>query len=1158
MARYDWPSPPRGEDRPLARAGYVARMRPGIDPRSVPPLPRSARSRSHRAVPHTMPTGVQDLWFPIGPTVMSNGQAGGNPNVAGRVLDVQVEPVKGQRLYAAAAGGGVWFSANGGRSWTPLDDFQLSDLSDVHTISSALSCGAIGLDWGSADDGSDDVVWVGTGEPRLAEGGLTPAVPAGGGPGGGLPGGNLLGVGLLRRDPAISNGAWAVIKGDTFAADHDTLRGAAFFRIAADPTVKGQFVAGTTNGLYVLPHAGSWTRVASWVVHWDTQPLDVVITQPAAGRLRVWVASASALSVAEVSGADANPLDPTKLAFTTVGLPDVAKNPLPDTKTLNAGGTRIALAAAGTSVFVLGRQVIPNGSRRTTPAAALWVVDATAAVAGLTGTKLTGVPEDVFMSTGDQSDYDRAIAADPSVAGRVFIGGATVSTRSGYNASLYRCDTSGGAANPTLVGEGVHADVHVVRVWPAPPVAAAKHTVWVGCDGGLFRSDSDGDPGTFANENDGLAVLEPGFVACHPTNPGIVVAGFQDNGTARRISDSVWRQEFAGDGGGVVFDPTGSGRYFRQYNKAAWNSSDGGSVAPVYRRQPRARGTLKTSETIEGEASLFYSGTSSVVHGGDTHLALGTDRVWYSRDWGRSWVTLPTATDPRAADNPNLAQDVLDTTTNPAYSDTIGSTDCCSTTYAGPGASGPGIITVKLSAAPDDANGNLVLRAIAMHSSDLVWMVGTRPKATTGAFTWTPIATTPRQQVRVPRTSSETNALKAGDPLKFLPAPDMVSDLCVHDPARGTLGSCYVTTLGHPLVSGPDTMARDTLWWFDGTDTWVQTGLRNVHKNGTWPNATDRVSSPALGVLVDPADKSTVYVATSVGVVRGTLAIGGTVAAPTYQWTWSRFMNGLPTAAVQDLSLFSSGGITLLRAAIQARGVWEIDLRGGVVSPRTYLRLFATDTRRVLPTPTGGEVLAGDVDNPTHWDDSPDVVIDATGTAWPAPPTEAQLAALPRGGPATDRAQSSTTARHVKVHVLLHHRWSEVLPKGKVKVALMRHGLPENGVVPIGQLWPQLVGVSAPAAAVPAVLQDGWTRAGADLWLNPQDDLDTRVPRSVTFDVDLSADPSGAAIVFLAVVMSEPDQISAADLSMGGGTAQSGFELVASSPHAAARSVQLT
>jgi hypothetical protein len=63
----------------------------------------------------------------------------------------------------------------------------------------------------------------------------------------------------------------------------------------------------------------------------------------------------------------------------------------------------------------------------------------------------------------------------------------------------------------------------------------------------------------------------------------------------------------------------------------------------------------------------------------------------------------------------------------------------------------------------------------------------------------------------------------------------------------------------------------------------------------------------------------------------------------------------------------------------------------------------------------------------------------------------------------------------------------------------------------------------------------------------------------VTFDVDLSADATGSAVVFLAVVMSELDQISAADLALGGANpAQTGDQLVTSSPHVAAKSLQLS
>lgn len=1157
MARYEWPAPPQGRDRPQERADHLTRFRPAVDPTVVTPLPRSARSRSRRAAPHTKPKGTQNLWFPIGPTTMTHGQAGGDPNVAGRISDLAVEPVDGLRLYAATAGGGTWFSADRGENWTPLDDFQVSDLSDVQTISSALSCGAIHvMTWGTQSDGSGDVVWVGTGEATVVWGGLRPPQPAGGGPGGGLPGGNLLGIGLLNRDPGVAGGAWQVVKGDPPSANpstDDTLRGAGFFRIVADPGIPEQLVAATTRGLYVHPKGGSWARLSAWVTGFATVPHDVLLTRPTAGTLRIWVATASALWVAELTGPHAAPIDDASLTFAAVKLDGVATNPTKREKNLTVGGTRLALAFDGVRVFVLGRQAARGD--RLDPPAALWAVDPTAALSALTavgGTRLSGTPEDVFMSASDQSDYDMCVTAHPSIPGRVFIGGASVGTGTGWNGAIYRCDTDAVAAHPTYVGEGTHADIHVLRVGPASPVNASRHTVWVGCDGGVFRSDAGGDPETFAARNDGLAVLQPGYVACHPTNPGIVVAGFQDNGTALREGDGVWRQTFEGDGGGVVFDPAGKGRYFRQYVRADWRSSEE-SQQPVERRGLGDLGGLRSSEGLESDVSQFYSGADAVAHGGDTHLVIGSDRVWYSRDWGHSWVTLPSGKDPRETRNVDLAQDVLKPSPGDDYKDRRNSLDCCGKRHAS--MIGPGLITVKLSAAPNDSSAALVLRALAMYTTGITWLVGSRAASATGAFSWAPLLTTPVQEIKDPVAATDVNDLTNGVPMSFLPAQEIVSDLGVHDPACGTIGSVYVTTTGVPF-GGPTGVPRDTLWWFDGTGTWVQTGLRNWHPNGSWTVPKDRVTAPALGVLVDPAQRDVVYVATSAGVVKGTLTIS---AGPTYHWSWERFMNGLPTAAVQDLSLFSSGTVRLLRAAVQSRGVWEVDLAQSTSTARTYLRLFATDTRRVLPTPLGGDVLTGDAHDPAHWDDSPDVVVDTRDFVPPVPPTEAQLVEIAKlSGDPTGRARHRTTRSQVVVHVLVHHRWSDNLPKGQVKVALLRHDLSASGTAPVSALWPGLVDVAGPAAAEPASLLDGWTKAAATLWKNPLNDVDTRLPRAVSFNVDLAGVPSGTAVAFLAVVMSVPDPISAADLSLGeGNTAQTADQLVMSSPHVAATSLEV-
>ena len=1148
MARYDWPAPPRGEDDPMARDRHVSVLRPLVDPTTIAPLKPKRRRRRVTAAPFgDAPVGDQNLWFPIGPSVMTKGQAGGHPNVAGRIRDVQIEPTDGLRIYAASAGGGAWFSQDRGETWVPLDDFQESDRTDVGNVASALACGAIYVRFRGPADGSQDEVWVGTGEPSLFGGGQ-PGI-SGGGPGGGLPSGKLGGIGFLHRDPAAGPG-WTVVKGDAASVDADTLRGAKCYRIAPDPSNLDQLVAGTTKGIYVLPAGGAWTRATGYPMA-AGHPLDVVLTRHTApDRVRIWVGVPSGVRVAEFTGAPATAITPATLSFTTaVGLPKV--------NTRATGGTRVQLATDGSTVYVLGRRAIAAREKRTTPPAHLWSIDATAALGSLSATEIKGLPEDLFLSTNDQSDYDMCIATHPTTADQIYVGGAAVEISNEYNGAIYRCQVSGAKATPKLIGDGVHADVHVLRIGPAPPGQPAKRTVWVGCDGGLFRSDSDGDPGTFTNRNDGLAVLQAGYVAGHPANPGIVAAGFQDNGTAARIGDGVWEQRFPGDGGGIVFDPVSANRYFRQYHNATWQSSDGRGTAPVFRRNARAKGQLKTSETVEDDSSQFYSGADAVSLGGDVHLAFGSDRVWYSRDWGGSWVTLPTATDPRAPDSPNLAQDVLQKVGTPGtFSDRVGSTDSCASTYVGTAISGSGIIAVKFAAAPNDAAGNLVLRVLALYPSGLVWFTGTRAPAATRAFAWAKTTPFVQQAIRDPNPGAEETDTAAGNPLAFLPAPGSVSDVAVHDPARGVLGSCYVTTTGGSIFisSGPN-VQRDTLWFFDGTDKWYPTGLRITHPNGTWTGI--QVSAPALGVVIDPDDPNTLYVGTSVGVVKGKLTIGGTAAAPTYAWAWEQFVNGLPEAAVQDLSIRSYPGVKLLRVALQARGVWETDIGNSTSTPLTYLRLYRTDTRRVLPTPTSGPLLAGD-DSPVIFDNSPDIVADTTGTVRTVPPTESELLTIPRAGGVRPPAQMAIGNRHPQIHVLAHHRWSDAAPAAQVRVALLRHTMPASGVVPLGGLWAALVD-AATSGTPPASLPDEWSAAGATLWQNPAGPVEPRLPRAVTFAPDFSGVPSGTAILLLAVVMSDSNQISAADLQLGGGSqATTADQLVLSSPHVAARSILLT
>jgi hypothetical protein len=175
---------------------------------------------------------------------------------------------------------------------------------------------------------------------------------------------------------------------------------------------------------------------------------------------------------------------------------------------------------------------------------------------------------------------------------------------------------------------------------------------------------------------------------------------------------------------------------------------------------------------------------------------------------------------------------------------------------------GSGIIAVKFALPRNDSDDNLRLRVLALYPGGLVWFTGTRAPDARGAFTWARPATRVEQAIRAPQPGQETTTdFRDGNPLAFLPAapaPDaspraaadgLVSDVAVHNPDRGDLGSCYVMTVGGDFGA----TQRDTLWFFDGKDKWYPTGLRLPRPGGTWKAGHIPVTAPALGVVVDPS-----------------------------------------------------------------------------------------------------------------------------------------------------------------------------------------------------------------------------------------------------------------------------------------------------------------
>jgi hypothetical protein len=749
-----------------------------------------------------------------------------------------------------------------------------------------------------------------------------------------------------------------------------------------------------------------------------------------------------------------------------------------------------------------------------------------------------------------------AIAVDPSDPTQVYLGGSTELGTSGWNASLYGCAVSGTAAaddfalnflpannqtpsnDITFIGDGLHADIHSIVV------SEDGNDVLIGCDGGVFASSLGGIVASFNARNNGLAVTECGFVTSHPGHPGPVAAGTQDNGVIRRIGDTIWeRTPWGGDGGGVHYHPQPGREAFLigQYTHVDWNGN--GHFDPPIERPGL---TFKP----EADRSLFYSGPAAApgASAGRARLAIGSFRLWLTDDWDplspanpmMKWRTLPSARDPLFDRNFDL--DRL------------------------PNGTG-NVISVKWL----DTG---VLDGTRFRNSQLLVLYEraiARVFQKNGIDLWDReiLAWSKKKQI------TENSDIPAnGAPSEKLPMLGAWSEIASHRATKtgdaDFKGSFYVSTTGASTVTNTgitEFERMDTLWWFDGKNKFYPTGLRN---NGT--------KAPAFSVICDPEDPDTVYAGTAMGVWKGRIDTTGATPA----WTWEMYSIGLPEAFVQDLSIYwnagaPNGGVKLLRAAIQSRGVWEVDISANPASVgHTYLRVHPLDTRRIQPTS-----LINLTDEFTPVRDyprclSPDIaVVNVIPPTWVGGiPTEADIAQLSpdlhRIGPAANRIQAEKVAAGAqKAFVLVHHRHTKPLPAAEVKVALIKRRMGvadgDGGGIGLSAGWKTAI-VNLVVNGQNATLDDHWKRANApentdpatnavtaaNTLKNPAAPVEARMPRAAAFDLNLTGATAGQRYLLIAVITSSKDPLIAAELS--GATIA---DVVLNCRHVAARVVYL-
>lgn len=426
-------------------------------------------------------------WAPLGPTVLMNGQATGNPPVGGRVAGIAIAR-NGLRVYAASANGGVFRTDDGGVSWKSLMD--AFDVDPTNFASTSLACGAIAID---LDD--PDRVYVGTGEGDthgMFERRIVHALPA------------YRGIGPIRSD----DGGRTWIQERTKAGSPG-LAGAAFYALAVDPKKRDHVVAATTEGLYQR------VKGADGKPEWIRQRPEIhcsVIVAKIANATRFFAAETG---VGVFASSDGSTWNSAGTGFPTDDLGRIALAALPS-------NPKVVFA------FVAKKDGSLHGVFRLNLTTSVW-------------TQLSNPPG---VLAGRQGTYDLAIAVDPLDEKTIYLGGDRLGA-SPFPASIWRCAiAANGDLTATSIGANAHADVHVLVHSPGN-----ANALWTGCDGGVFLNRNPRGTGIFESRNTGLSCLCPNFIGQHPTDPAVLFCGLQDNGTGRTVGGGVWKRVTGGDGG---------------------------------------------------------------------------------------------------------------------------------------------------------------------------------------------------------------------------------------------------------------------------------------------------------------------------------------------------------------------------------------------------------------------------------------------------------------------------------------------------------------------------------------------------------------------------------------------------------------------------------
>jgi photosystem II stability/assembly factor-like uncharacterized protein len=472
-----------------------------------------------------------------------------------------------------------------------------------------LVCGGGGGVWESKDTGA---TWAPRtdSQPSLAMGAIafTPSNPtivyAGTGEGDStfVDSPNLLGAGLLR---SIDGGTtWSVCATSPFVD-------AGFYDIVVDPLKADHLLAATTIGLFESDNGGvAWTQRRAQRT-WSLSMKPAVAGDPNSTK-EVFAACADGVFRSTNGGTSWSKVN-LPSAPTSFDRIEVCYAP-------SDGNIVYVVAAGAPSEPDPDDPTNPNASQ---PTRYVW----RRAVANGAFSKATPPPD---LQTA-QAWYDWFAAVAPNNPNVLYIGG--INSHRGVRSATGTWTWTKISAKAS--GDSIHPDQHAVAFSPADP-----NVVYVGCDGGIFRSPDSGV--TWKSLNRGLCITEIEFLAQHPQFENWLLAGTQDNGTLRYQGQESWYHIADGDGGDCGDDfSTPYTCYHTFYGMGIARSNEGGAWASWPPPQHPTIGPPAAVSENYPNGALFYP----PVEANGPVLAQAGNKLFVSRDNGSNWtkVSLPVA-----------------------------------------------------------------------------------------------------------------------------------------------------------------------------------------------------------------------------------------------------------------------------------------------------------------------------------------------------------------------------------------------------------------------------------------------------------------------------------------------------------------------------------